>query len=320
MPRQRAVRVIGAALAVSMVPGVRPRLGRTATNSSTQVICRGDRRECQKGAEANFAKYCCPSPSWQWFCGGQQNGYRCTNTCPSSKRTFPCTAAIAHPESGINGVCCDRRIHSGCVRIGPPAEKGKDEEGKPVVVPSQAWKPSCCPKGPGFSFCGGVCCEQPNRCRNALCFCPDGTQSLDGRRCCRRGQQAVDCLSVGTALTRQAPHLDASLVGRKCCPSSKPHCCGTACCAELGCCGTKCCPADRSRCASWRGQKVCCPTARVAILGDEQVCCPSGTVGVPNPPGGCCPQSATECCGSLASGRPACAPGKICVRGACVNL
>lgn len=312
MPRRRAVRIIGASIAAAALHGVSPRLARAQVGCTART-CRGDRRCCQKGAEADFATYCCPAPSWQWFCGGRANNYRCINQCVG-RTTFPCTASIPHPESGINGICCDRRYHIGCTRIGPPAEKRPDGE----VVPSQEWKPSCCPRG--FGFCGGLCCEPPNRCKDGRCVCPDGSASLDGRRCCPRGQHRAECLSVETGFTAEDTHLVGSLVGVKCCPSARPYCCGTTCCGQLGCCGTKCCPAESSRCASWRGRKICCPKARVALDGGQQICCPAGTRAVPNPPGGCCPPSTPECCGSHASGTPACGPGKICVRGTCVAL
>ena len=252
MPRGRAVRVIGFSLAAIAIPGIRPRLAAAQAGVCTKMTCAPDQRCCQKGAEASFKTYCCPSPSWQWQCGAQHNNYRCTNICPSGRKTFPCTAAIAHPESGINGVCCDRRIHSGCVAVGPPREKRPDG----TFVPSQEWKPSCCPKGPGFSFCGGVCCEPPNRCRNGICRCPDGTLSLDGRRCCKSGQRAQVCLSGGT---REDPGggIDASVVGRKCCPTGMEGCCGSTCCKKQGCCDTKCCPFETSRCArAWRGDGI----------------------------------------------------------------
>ena len=194
MPRRRAMRVIGVSLVAVAVPGVGPRLARAQSGVCLSTTCGKDRRCCQKGAEENFRTYCCPSPSWQWFCGGQDNGYRCINTCPRGAKTFPCTALIAHPESGINGVCCDRRIHSGCVPIGPPREKRPDG----TFVPSQEWKPSCCPKGAGFGFCNETCCQAPNRCKGGRCRCPNGAESCDGRRCCKAGDACRACFHFGT--------------------------------------------------------------------------------------------------------------------------
>jgi hypothetical protein len=310
MPRGRAVRVVGVSLAASIVPGVRSRVARAAP---AQVTCRGDRRTCQKGAEASFEKYCCPSPSWRWFCGGQDNGYRCINQCPSGGKTFPCTAAIAHPESGINGVCCDRRLHSGCVPVGPAAEKRPDGS----LVPSQTWKPSCCPKGAGFGFCNDTCCQAPNRCRSGKCRCPNGAESCDGRKCCKAGEKCAQCYRFRTNFV-SSPTGDQGIdiVGRKCCPK-QTSCCGETCCKEFGCCGTKCCPHPKSRCTRVGAKDVCCPSARATAAAGHWRCCPAGTVASEGI-SGCCPPGDPTCCGGV--GVPAVNCGtKLCVRGACVN-
>lgn len=313
MPRRRAVRVIGVSLAATMVPGVGARLARAASGSTAQVTCRGDRRTCQKGADRDFEKYCCPSPSWQWFCGGQDNAYRCINMCPKGAKTFPCTALVAHPASGINGVCCDRRFHSGCVPIGPPREKRPDG----TFVPSQEWKPSCCAKGPGFGFCNNVCCQAPNRCKSGKCRCPNGADSCDGRQCCKRGETCAECQSwEPTYFPRQPSAFDPETVGRKCCPKGS-SCCGTTCCKRLGCCGTKCCPFPDSQCTRTGGRNVCCPRARATYAGGHWACCPAGTAAV-DVIGGCCPPGDPFCCGG--SGVPVVSCGsRLCVRGACVN-
>jgi hypothetical protein len=228
-------------------------------------------------------------------------------------RAFPCTALIAHPESGINGVCCDSGIHSGCVRMGPSAEKRPDGS----TVPSQAWKPSCCPKGPGFGFCNGVCCQAPNRCKSGKCRCPNGAESCDGRKCCRTGDVCKECRRWGTEFFPRDPNgIDLHVVGRKCCPRGLPHCCGTTCCKHLGCCGTKCCRYPDSQCTRVGAKDVCCPRERATVARGHWSCCPAGTVAVPV--GGCCPPSDPLCCGG--SGVPVVSCGsRLCVRGACVN-
>jgi len=296
MPRRRALRVVGVTLATFAVPGIRPRGAGAQSGVCTKSTCGTDQRCCTRVTGAGLETYCCPRPSWQFQCGGQSNGYRCINTCTGTKK-FACTAAIAHPASGINGVCCDRRYHSGCVRIGRPAERRPDG----TRAPSEEWKPSCCPKGPGFGFCGGLCCEPPNRSRNGVCRCPDGTASLDGRKCCKRGEHAAECFSAGTAFIELATTMDASLVGRKCCPAAKPSCCGTACCAEFGCCGDRCCSHKTSRCASWKGKKTCCPKRRVTNVRDEQICCPAGTISVTLGFPACCPQPRRSAAGGPVS-------------------
>lgn len=296
MPRRRAIGLLGTTLVAVVVPGLRSRAA-SASMSTRSATCGRDRRTCMKGAEANFEVYCCPAPSWQWFCGGQDNSYRCINTCKSGTK-FPCTALIPHRDSGINGVCCDRKLHSGCSRIGPPR---------------QAWAPSCCPKG--FGFCGGVCCQPPNRCKNGRCKCPNGTESCDGRSCCKRGQSCKECFSFGTQALPSPNDIDGSVVGRRCCPSERPYCCGDTCCKEFGCCGGTCCPFPSRRCARSRGRDVCCSRARLTTDGDDWVCCPAGTIS--DGFGGCCPASAPECCGGPRGTQ--CGAKQICVRGACVS-
>jgi hypothetical protein len=281
MPRRRAVRVIGVSLAAITVPGLSPRLARAQTGVCGSTTCGKDQRCCQKGAEANFKTYCCPSPSWQFFCGSQDNGYRCVNTCAPRAKKIPCTALIAHPESGINGICCDKRLHSGCVRVGAPAEKRPDG-----TWVSEEWKPSCCPKGPGFAFCFGddTCCQAPNKCKRGLCRCPNGTQSCDGRKCCKRGENCSFCVRTSTAVSTSSDDPASDIVGRKCCPRSAPYCCGSTCCKELGCCGTKCC-AHPAQCAKSGAARVCCPSHRVTVADGHYGCCPAGTASIRKPDG-----------------------------------
>jgi hypothetical protein len=181
------------------------------------------------------------------------------------------------------------------------------------VIPAEPWKPSCCPKELG---CGGVCCQPPNRCKGGLCMCPDGSRSIDGRTCCRRGQRPVECFSGGTRAGAEEPALDLQLVGRKCCPSTRRFCCGSTCCKEVGCCNNTCCPVPK-QCALQRGRKVCCPRERLTFLSDQYVCCPAGTLAVRPEARGCCPPGAPECCGAVGDPNP-CTGGKICVRGTCV--
>lgn len=311
MPRRRAVRVIGVTLATMAVPGVRPRRAGAQPGQCTKTTCGADQRCCQKVAGGILETYCCPRPSWQFQCDGQSNGYRCVNVC-RGKTEFPCTALIAHPESGVNGVCCDRRYHIGCARVGPEPDKRPDGS-----VVDLRWKPSCCPKG--FGFCGGICCEPPNRCKHGRCTCPDGSASLDGRRCCKRGQHAAQCISEDTkAVSFEGSFISGSVVGRKCCPSAKPYCCGSTCCKEFGCCGDTCCPHATSRCAMSRGKKVCCPTVRLGVMNDHFVCCPPGTGLVPTT-GGCCPFDSLDCCGDRKGSGIDCGAGKLCVKGTCVT-
>ena len=317
MPRRRALRVLGASLSAAAVPTLRASPAGARTRRSS-VACRGDQRTCQKGAEKNFEEYCCPPPSWQFHCGGEDTSYRCVNMC-TGRFAFPCTATVRHPESGINGVCCDRRYHSKCQPIGPSATccYGNPVKCKPMGkaacaaikdankywAPAELWKPRCIAcKGP---MCGSGakarCCDPPNVCRNGACQCP-------------MGRRWAQCNDVGS---------DSSVrSGERCCPSSAPTCCVTKCC-KYGCCHDKCCAA-REVCARSVGGDVCCPQNRLVVIGgaggDSFHCCPAGTRASSDRLTCCPPNNPTCCRDRSAAGSIACPGGKICVDGACVTM
>ena len=324
MPRRQAVRLIGTSLAAVAVSGVRLPTGRAAP-ARRAVKCLADQRTCQKGAEAKFAEYCCPRPSWQFFCGGQDNGYKCINQC-KGPANFPCTALIADRDAGRNGVCCDITIHSGCNQ----ATKYPDDLTCPKPFPGKKPDPKCLPgtrdpragtlyrtsgggSVPQCTFCAGtmcenerldpadpsrwVCCIEPSRCDQGVCRC-------------KNGRYATRCLSVGTRAVFD-PEIDFTIIGHKCCPEDARYCCGSTCCKTPGCCGTKCCPDSTSHRALSRGRKVCCPRERITSTGGGSfVCCPVGTVANPST-GGCCPKGSLDCCKNVHCGE------KLCVRGRC---
>ena len=322
MPRRRALRVLGATIVAVAAPAPGARPARAATVA--QPRCGPDRRVCR---EFTKDQYCCGRPSWQFFCGSKKG--QCVNMCAGGTK-FPCTALIAHPESGINGVCCDRRYHSRCRPVGkaatccygnpvtckPMGEAACKKQPKrlynepPLWAPSERWKPSCesCRQE---QMCENkrldisdpsrwVCCVPPNTCQQGVCKCKDG-------------RNATQCLFVGTHVYENANEIDGEIVGQKCCPESARYCCGTTCCKSFGCCGEKCCPRSTSVCASAGGRKVCCPFKRVTSIADNAaICCPAGTVANPST-GGCCPPGFLDCCRSVNCGE------KVCVEGTCVN-
>ncbi len=332
MARRGALRLLGASVAAVAVPGLRPRAA--AARPTASAPCGPDRRECQKGAEAGFEKYCCPAPSWKFFCGSERTGYRCENQCipPAG---FPCTALIRHPESGINGVCCDRKLHSHCEPVGKPATccYGQPFKCEPMGqaacrakgataqwAPSEEWKPSCCPKAFG---CGGVCCQPPKRCKSGRCRCPDGSESCDGSTCCPKGKNCATCYDTTSVGVLKGPVSSVgwqrTKVGKKCCAPGQ-MCCRRTCCRGITCCGDKCCP-DKQLCAASvpGGKDTCCPVNRIMSVppSNRFRCCPAGTVTTNF---GCCPPNERDCCPPVdGNGRPIdCqARGMICVRGRC---
>jgi hypothetical protein len=158
--------------------------------------------------------------------------------------------------------------------------------------------PTCCPKGNDCCYrplnakpsrpesLRRVCCKPPNVCQAGTCRCPSGAETCDGKRCCKASETCAWCV---TEDERNA----APYVGFKCCPKSKPFCCGSTCCEVGNCCGKKCCPAE-TQCARPKsgGDLVCCPSERATQLDEGWVCCPEGLVGVAD---GCCPPGQDYC-------------------------
>ena len=261
MPRTaRTCGFSAASLAVVAVPGLR-RSGGCCRAARRRAVRPDDRRECQKGAEASFEKYCCPAPSWQHLCGlaGQQLPLREPVLLGGTK--FPCTALIPHPESGINGVLlrpeASLALRAGAASRPPAATASRSSASRwarpPAErrgataqwAPSEQWKPSCCPKAFG---CGGVCCQPPNRCKSGRCRCPNGAESCDGSTCCPKGKTCATCFDTTSALKASGPRGDFDLpttkVGKKCCARGQ-RCCRRTCCRGDSCCGEKCCPSGQ---------------------------------------------------------------------------
>ena len=246
------------------------------------------------------------------------------------RHNFPCTALIRHPESGINGVCCDRKLHSHCEPVGKPATccYGQPLKCEPMGeaacrargataqwAPSEEWKPSCCPKAFG---CGGVCCQPPKRCKSGRCRCPDGSESCDGSTCCPKGKNCATCYDTKPMLKGPAGRGQVrrtTEVGKKCCPRGQ-RCCQRTCCRGDSCCGNMCCPSGQYCATSVPGGRdICCPVRRWKVTRFQT----ASSAVRPRP---CRPASAaalpleTDCCPPLdAAGQPIdCeAKGKICV-------
>jgi hypothetical protein len=144
MSRRRALRVLGTTVAAAAVPGLRPSVaGATrraigyTCNPNVETCCDKDERVCHKDAPVPQNKgYCCPAPSWQWWCGDKKNGYKCVDRC-GADHLFPCTGRFADKSSGVNGLCCDDRIHAAC---DPDAYRLSGGGSSPLCLP-----PTCGP-------------------------------------------------------------------------------------------------------------------------------------------------------------------------------
>jgi hypothetical protein len=295
MPRRRALRFIGAVLVATSFP--RPAFARTR-RSGAVTKCGEDERICREFTEQ---AYCCRAPSWQFFCGSRPG--QCINMCAGGTK-FPCTGLIPDRLSGVNGVCCDRKIHSRC-RPDNPRDRMSGGGSKPECIPCTGT--SC---GPNKSF--GInhpqrwtCCEKPNTCRKGVCKCPDGRPSCGGKECCKGQKVCKQCADVDS--------LGLTLTGTvKCCGKDESCCINTCCKSNEACCNGKCCP-KKTQCARGTGGRdVCCPEGRVqSVRGDREYCCPAGTY--PQDKGGCCPAGLESCCAG-----ENCTRGSVCVNGKCV--
>lgn len=125
---------------------------------------------CQKGADGNFAEYCCP-PSTAgngefYFCRGSDNGYACIDKCRQAGKE---TGTGPWERCGNQGLCCHpsqecgqwtlrsgRKVYEGCL------QKCRKIERRCGTVLGE----SCCPKDQ--VCCGdGVfrrCCELGDVC------------------------------------------------------------------------------------------------------------------------------------------------------------
>jgi len=293
VPRSRALRQIGSMLVATSLPGAAFARSRRAAPAKK---CRPDERTCREFTEQ---AYCCRPPSWQFFCGKQRD--RCINMCAGPTK-FPCTGLIPDRLSGVNGVCCDTRIHSGC-RPDNPRQRMSGGGSIPECIPCTGTR--C---GPNKRF--GInhpqrwtCCEKPNTCREGVCKCRDGKTSCGGTECCKKGKTCARCVD-GDSATR---YLTGSV---KCC-GPKEECCINRCCKpDQDCCLGQCCPRG-TQCAREGGRDVCCPDGRVVYESDRNYCCPSGTY--PQEKGGCCPPGLESCCAG-----ENCTRGSVCVNGTCV--
>lgn len=283
MPRARAVRLLGGALASAAVSGVFPRGARSAPRRAAGPCdCVAGETPCAIPLGAGCTKVCCVQTG---------NYPKCCSTVGVEK---PAPNCATHPGGVFGGVtspprtvcCCPagarcgdlRAGESGCMNCTLPCGSGCCNPGEFCAAPAQSL---CCKTGE--SACGDICCKTGQ-------FCANRKTAL----CCNAGQ--VGC-------------------GDKCCPQGKV-CRHKACGCPTGtkkCGSTECCTRNEV-CTSVRPghrQQTCCPKTRWTGSG----CCPSGTVGRRTPSQSCCPPGNPDCCQGVT-----CGLFKTCVSGVCRRI
>lgn len=300
MPRRRALRTIGAALAVGAFPALRP--GRAAghaagSTAGCPITCTGEEQKCcvKLAGKDRYNAVGCYDPKFQKCCVGSNQDpkkpenatWRCSKCAPCGTFKKPCSGRGALEVCGekccAQGEYCASSRRSLCCR--------KDEEA-----------------------CEDKCCGPKQQCIDGQCRCPAG-RAVCGRECCAKNKVCSKAVEYRTGKATYA-----------CCTTGKVNCGDRKCCNPDNCCGGKCCSKDEYCCGGQtcckkaavcasalggkKGKKVCCPSTRVAKTKGKRVCCPIGTRAFGDI---CCPGAFPDCCPEDL----VCLGNAICVRGVC---
>lgn len=318
MPRRRAVRVVGTALAFAALPSLAPR---TVRATGRAVPCIG--------------QY--PIPCGQGCCieGGKCCGVRKDGLplCCTSQSPVCCVQ-----PGGQTKICCKANEQCG------PVTRNEIYGNKERTCVRR------CP--PGRAFCRGKCCPPGQECRSGKCASPcKPSWRKCGRKCCPKSTFCCDaknklCCQKGTDCCNKAKPGEPEKW--TCCPK------GTSCAPPLGLSPSGmttgvekgavrvCCPQERVVPGI---RNVCCPLGHVSLGGDlilpaggggglccrkdklcgtgqDRTCCSSGTPTVPQIETTCCSGRCVNIlydeqhCGACGN---ACVPGEQCVDGTCVE-
>lgn len=300
MPRRRALRIAGAGLLASMVPGLRPG-GALASPCGPDTPCSsvctadGDIGAC--GTETKNAcgqigcrlegclhagEKCCRGGDHPWICNeedrcGSANGPHCIS-CPEERK---CGKACCKSDE-----FCGSRNRELCCKKGDNA----------CLVPGSP-QGACCRPGTQccFNKSGAACCTSEQTCKSGKCVCKEGQTC--GEHCCKKGETCSN---------------------GKCCPKGRVNCGDGECCkSSASCCGGACCT-GRETCVGGAKGKQCCNPSRISRSGGSATCCPSGTIATAT---GCCPPTNLNCCDSFDTSGVAClGRHDVCVQGACKTL
>lgn len=324
MPRSRALKTLGAGLAVAMFPALRPTRATGAGSVTCPIKC--DSR--------TFA--CCTATK---FPGGAPGIH--VGGCCDRKRERCCIGpnAIGNPMSWCCPTCKGELCGDGCCEKGQfcasPRRSLCCGKGEDACVVSgggkgqgQCCKPDerCC-----FNTKSASCCKPNQTCKDGKCLCLKGEVKCPGGQCCANGKTCCGdegCCEKGEVCYKgvccpKGKHCSTVCCkdGERCsngicCPKGNEECNGR-CCAKGKCCGDTCC-GENEFCSStiaYPKPRVCCTSNRIIVApSGAPVCCPSGTV--PNEADtGCCPSGNPNCCGELS-----CLGNSMCVRGTCQKV
>ena len=276
VPRRRALRLIGSAVAAAVLAvragptAARPTRGNDGCGDSA-VACGGSSLDCYRpGIDT-----CCPYPA-----APQPAGLRRLLRHPERRvllghvrrvldrqrlvcqpRATCAAATPAAPARRLISAASTRRAWASAVRPTRPAAPVGAVTTPFVCVEGRCERPRQCERGE--TQCGTTCCK------NATQFCANAATST----CCQTGQRACTYVQPGSGerITR-------------CCRSGTTCCVprgGTApgvCCPTGRCCGGQCCRPNqkcrRGRCCTKCGDKGACCARGEKCCGDR--CCKSG--------------------------------------------
>jgi len=327
MPRSRAIRVLGVALASTAVPLLRARPAAALSSRELSTSCHTAKAQCDRQG---------------------------LMLCKCNERP----ANLIPPETTIcNFLCCDGERYKCICRPGeaictpkPCSRKCRDECCKSDEYCASHTTGTCCKKGE--TLCGTSCCQVNEECVRSLkpsiaaCVprCPPGRARCGEGKCC---PPKWHCIDPARGICRRC-RAGEEECDKRCCDRKTSRCCGNAgCCPkDRSCCVTGkkqvCCP-PRQKCAvpilpGNIGVKpgtdaICCPPER--LNNDPKLCCPAGQValnspGLRTPPPGvspfCCPRG--RVCRSRDSGNDVCVDfqsdpsncgscGNVCASGIC---
>lgn len=309
MPRRRALQTIGAAVAVSVFPALRP--GRATAHAERSETCKRCFVKIKYGTHEGgcctttpgYEQDCCVGPNldkvhpnlMSWCCAKGAcgpSGGQCKFSCPSGSFLCGNKRCCLKARPTLPAEVC----HQGrCLPACPSTTVKCGSVGSPVCcnkTKQECRNGKCCDK------CGGNCCDRRG-------VCCDAKKGL----CCKPGEK---CGSWGSGNETQ----------RVCCknhscqesPGAKPKCCpgkSDVCLQEL--------PSSRGG-VTPSSRRVCCPPERQVRNGSTPiVCCAEGQVPLGDKlvvgvgvQGMCCDED--KICGSGAD-LTCCQTGQSCIGG-----
>jgi len=318
MPRRRAVRLLGATVAVAMFPSLRPQLGRAAAS----ITCGKGEEPC---SSATGLKLCMPAGGTCCWFTPEDSGYE--------------------PWGLLVG--CSPGTHCGSAKVGRvrcvPNKRCRRDAGL-----TQCGNACCDDK---TEFCASrqrsLCCKKSEKvcATDESATCCNKQSTCCGDKCCKQNQL---CGSYGPASDRF--YICCKTRACQAGAGTKPFCCPRRtdrCVPGIQGGGVQddavrvCCPADRVVTGSSRTAVACCPEGTVSLgeglsvgAGVAGVCCPKEQACRSGTKITCCAKSSeaqSQCCsGTCTDVRfdtlncgacgTRCEDQKACRNGVCVSL